>query len=70
MQMTLPSLCLVLQIEEPLRSEVGTTLSPVVDLLGFYLGFVPGGSSHSAERQWQDSGLCKVGTQNGTVPKS
>lgn len=51
MQMTLPSLCLILQIEELLRSEVGTALSPVVDLLGFYLVFVTGGSSHSAERQ-------------------
>lgn len=43
MQMTLPSLCLILQIEEPLRSEGGTALSTVVDLLGFYLGFVTGG---------------------------
>lgn len=70
MQMTLSSLCLILQIKEPLRSEGGTALSTVVDLLGFYLGFVTGGSSYSAERPWQDSGLHKVGTQNGTIPKS
>lgn len=52
MQMTLPSLCLILQIEEPLRSVSSrNALSAVVDLLGLYLGFLNGGSSHSAERQ-------------------
>lgn len=53
------AICHCQQIKEPLRSEGGTALSTVVDLLGFYLGFVTGGSSYSAERPWQDSGLHK-----------
>lgn len=44
MQMTLPSLCPILQIEEPLGSVSSRkALSAVVDLLGFYLGFLNGG---------------------------
>lgn len=46
---------------EPLRSVTSRNHTiTVVDLLGFYLGFVNGDSSHSVERL-ADSGLWEVG---------